>query len=153
MDQQNPTFVSLFIKRLYKKLPVQRIKSRKIHLPVDPKDGRCSKCNGIVEIVASNDVTMTVNCKDCSLIYQVKHDAFGGVYYANFMAKKIPELALLKAALEWDGTEPLKASDQLKEIIAQIAGFWEEARLFGTFVQILRTVRRLQDEANGHEEN
>ena len=55
---------------------------------VDPKDGRCRACSGILEIVDADDATMTVECEECGESYLVEPDAFGDgcmTYYVGFM--------------------------------------------------------------------
>lgn len=44
---------------------------------VDPSDGRCRTCGGVLEIVAADDATMDVECTDCGDSYTVEADAFG----------------------------------------------------------------------------
>lgn len=46
-------------------------------MKVDPRDGRCRTCGGELEITATDDATMTVECKTCGDEYQVEPDAFG----------------------------------------------------------------------------
>jgi hypothetical protein len=49
---------------------------------VDPKDGTCRECGGILEIIDADDATMTVEC-ECGAAYLVETDAFGdgGLHY------------------------------------------------------------------------
>ena len=59
---------------------------------VDPKDGSCRSCGGVLEITDADDVTMTVACQECGDNYVVETDAFGDgcmTYYVNFMAKRL----------------------------------------------------------------
>jgi hypothetical protein len=43
---------------------------------VEPHDGVCRSCGGILEIVDADDATMTVECA-CGESYLVEPDAFG----------------------------------------------------------------------------
>ncbi len=62
---------------------------------VHPNDGRCRECRtGILKIIDTDDVTMTVVCKNpaCRETYLVELDAFGDgcmKYYPAFKAKQL----------------------------------------------------------------
>jgi hypothetical protein len=57
---------------------------------VDPKDGKCRSCGGVLEIIDVDDATMNVMCEDCGDSYVVEPDAFGDgcmTYYVGFLAR------------------------------------------------------------------
>jgi hypothetical protein len=59
---------------------------------VDPLDGWCRSCAGVVEIVDADDARMTVECQDCGDTYLVEPDAFdddGMVYYVGFLSNQM----------------------------------------------------------------
>ena len=59
---------------------------------VNPKDGSCRSCGGVLEIIDADDATMSVMCQECADNYVVETDAFGDgcmVYYVGFMAKRL----------------------------------------------------------------
>lgn len=59
---------------------------------VDPKDGRCRECGGILQIVGADDCTMDVECIDCGDYYTVEPDAFGDgcmTYFVPFLADQL----------------------------------------------------------------
>ena len=61
---------------------------------VDLKDGRCRSCNGVLEIVDVDDVTMSIECTECGDSYEVETDAFGDgcmTYYFAIMTRKLME--------------------------------------------------------------
>ncbi len=43
---------------------------------VNPDDGACRSCGGILEIVDADDATLSVQCEECGEEYLVEHDAF-----------------------------------------------------------------------------
>ena len=58
---------------------------------VNPRDGRCRECGGILTIVEADDASMTVEC-DAGHCYPVEHDAFGDgcmTYIFGFLAKRL----------------------------------------------------------------
>ena len=58
---------------------------------VDPKDGVCRACGGVLTVVDADDATMTVECDECGDSYQVEPDAFGDgcmVYYLELMTRQ-----------------------------------------------------------------
>jgi hypothetical protein len=58
---------------------------------VDKTDGSCSRCNGQLDIVDVDDVSMTVFCLECEDSYDVETDAFGDgcvKYYIPFMVDR-----------------------------------------------------------------
>lgn len=61
---------------------------------VDPRDGRCRDCGGQLEIVETDDATMTVECQneECYACYAVEPDAFGDgcmIYFFGILAEKL----------------------------------------------------------------
>jgi hypothetical protein len=46
---------------------------------VDPRDGACRSCGGVLEITDADDATMTVVCTEpeCGDSYSLEPDAFG----------------------------------------------------------------------------
>jgi hypothetical protein len=56
---------------------------------VDPQDGTCRSCGGILDITEVDDATMTVQClsEECGDSYLVETDAFndGGIKYWPLM--------------------------------------------------------------------
>ena len=61
-------------------------------MKVNPQDGKCTSCNGVVEIIDVDDATMTVECTQCGDSYLVETDAFGDgcmTYYVGFMAEQM----------------------------------------------------------------
>ena len=48
-------------------------------MKVEPQDGKCRTCGGTLEIIDTDDATMTVECSDpaCADSYLVEPDAFG----------------------------------------------------------------------------
>lgn len=59
---------------------------------VDPNDGSCRSCNGILTVIDADDATMTVECEDCGDSYVVEPDAFGDgcmTYYAGFLTGQL----------------------------------------------------------------
>lgn len=63
-------------------------------MQVDPKDGNCRSCGGVLEITDADDATMTVICSnpDCGDSYPVETDAFndGGMhYYVQVMGDRL----------------------------------------------------------------
>lgn len=60
---------------------------------VDPTDGVCRSCGGLLEIVDADDATMTVEC-ECGDSYLVEPDAFGDgamVYLPGFLTERQEE--------------------------------------------------------------
>jgi len=60
-------------------------------LKVDPSHGRCRECGGRLDIVDTDDATMTVECED-GHCYPVEPDAFGDgcmIYYLQVMAERL----------------------------------------------------------------
>lgn len=58
---------------------------------VNPKDGSCRSCGGVLEIVGVTDATMEVECQSCGDGYDVETDAFrdgGMTYYVGFLAAR-----------------------------------------------------------------
>jgi len=58
-------------------------------MKVDPKDGSCRECGGVLEIIDADDATMTVECTECGDVYEVETDAFGDgcmTYYVGFLS-------------------------------------------------------------------
>ena len=57
---------------------------------IDPDDGSCSECDGgHLEIIAADEVTMTVACAGCGHLAEVEHDAFDdGLYLLRFLDAK-----------------------------------------------------------------
>jgi len=69
---------------------------------VNREDGTCRECDGTLEIVDVDDVSMTVCCLECLDSYRTEPDGFGDGcvdYYIPFYAQK---------ADEWDEAEELK---------------------------------------------
>ena len=61
---------------------------------VDPKDGRCRSCEGVLVVTDADDATMTVECEECGDVYLVEPDAFGDgcmTYYVGFLTGQAPE--------------------------------------------------------------
>ena len=61
---------------------------------VDPNDGRCRSCDGVLEILDGSDATLVVTCTECADSYDVEPDAFNDgcmTYYPAIMAKKMEE--------------------------------------------------------------
>lgn len=59
---------------------------------VDPKDGTCRECGGVLNIIDVDDATMNVECEECGDNYEVETDAFGDgcmTYYFPLMLKKM----------------------------------------------------------------
>jgi len=60
---------------------------------VDIKDGVCRTCEGQLEIIDVDDVSMTVQCMgECGDCYDVETDAFGDgclKYYVPLMANRL----------------------------------------------------------------
>jgi len=59
---------------------------------VDRKDGCCRTCDGTLEIIDADDVTMTVQCLDCGDCYPVETDAFHDgcmTYWPVVMLRKL----------------------------------------------------------------
>ncbi len=57
---------------------------------VDPHDGRCCECGGVLQIVGADDCTMDVECTECHEVRTVEPDAFGDgcmTYYVPFLAE------------------------------------------------------------------
>ncbi len=57
---------------------------------VNPRDGTCRECGGELEIIAADDATMTVECRNprCAELYEVEPDAYGDgcmTYYVGFL--------------------------------------------------------------------
>jgi hypothetical protein len=50
---------------------------------INPKDGVCRECGGVLRIVGADDATLEVECTRCGDGYSVEPDAFhdGGVIY------------------------------------------------------------------------
>ena len=60
-------------------------------MKVDPHDGVCRTCGGVLEITDADDATMTVACLECGDSYSLEPDAFGDGcldYYVPFLAKQ-----------------------------------------------------------------
>ncbi|MCH7724967.1 MAG: hypothetical protein IH991_00595 [Planctomycetes bacterium] len=60
---------------------------------IDPKDGTCRTCGGVLAIVDADDATMTVDCTnpECADSYAVEHDAFGDgcmIYIVDFLTQE-----------------------------------------------------------------
>jgi transcription elongation factor Elf1 len=58
---------------------------------VEPRDGVCRNCSGVLSVVDADDATMTVECEECGDSYQVEPDAFGDgcmIYYLEFMTSR-----------------------------------------------------------------
>ncbi len=70
---------------------------------VNREDGTCRDCDGTLEIVDVDDISMTVCCMECDGDeYKVEPDAFNDgcvTYYTPFSVNK---------AEEWDEAEELK---------------------------------------------
>lgn len=63
-------------------------------MKVDPKDGQCRSCGGVLEITDADDATMLVECTECGESYDVETDAFNDgcmTYYPQVMARKLRE--------------------------------------------------------------
>lgn len=61
---------------------------------VDPKDGVCPSCDGVLEIVDADYATLTAKCTECGETIVVGPDGFGDGsrdYYVPFLAKKLQE--------------------------------------------------------------
>lgn len=62
---------------------------------VDPADGCCRECGGVLEIIEADDATMTVECTECADVYLVEPDAFGDgclTYYVGFLTgREVPD--------------------------------------------------------------
>lgn len=59
---------------------------------VEPKDGACRSCGGPLDILDSDDCSMTVACADCGDNYDLETDAFGDgcmSYYVPFATRRI----------------------------------------------------------------
>ena len=56
---------------------------RRSSMIVDPSDGSCRECGGVLEIIDADDVTLSVQCLSCQDEYLVETDAFGdgGLHY------------------------------------------------------------------------
>jgi hypothetical protein len=50
---------------------------------VNPDDGCCGECGGTLDVIDTDDSTMTVQCRECVDAYLVETDAFndGGMAY------------------------------------------------------------------------
>ncbi len=58
---------------------------------VDRTDGTCASCEGQLEIINADDISMTVQCTECDEGYGVEPDAFGDgcvEYYIPFMTQQ-----------------------------------------------------------------
>lgn len=58
---------------------------------VNPEDGKCCECEGQLEVVDADDVSMIVECTGCGESYSVEPDAFGDgcvTYYIPFMTDR-----------------------------------------------------------------
>jgi hypothetical protein len=56
---------------------------------VEPKDGACRSCGGVLEIIDADDATMSVACQECGDEYLVETDAFGDgcmTHYPGFLS-------------------------------------------------------------------
>ena len=65
-------------------------------MQVDPGDGTCRSCGGVLEITDADDATMTVLCTnaECGEEYLVEPDAFNDgcvTYYIPFVASRMQE--------------------------------------------------------------
>ena len=64
-------------------------------MQVDPADGRCRACKtGTLTIIDADDVSMTVECENCSEVYYIETDAFGDgcmKYYFPYMLARQEE--------------------------------------------------------------
>lgn len=61
---------------------------------VNREDGTCRECDGTLEIVDVDDVSMTVCCVECLDSYRIEPDGFGDGcidYYIPFYAQKAEE--------------------------------------------------------------
>lgn len=59
---------------------------------VEPQDGHCRECGGQLEIIDADDVSLTVECRECGETYAVETDAFGDGaihYWPTFMAEQL----------------------------------------------------------------
>ena len=65
-------------------------------MKVDPHDGSCRSCGGILEVTDADDATMTVACTEpeCGDSYLLEPDAFNDGcldYYVPFLAQQAEE--------------------------------------------------------------
>jgi hypothetical protein len=61
---------------------------------VAPEDGCCRECGGAIQIIGSDDCTMTVECQDCGDVYDVETDAFHDGcmrYYLPLLIQQLQE--------------------------------------------------------------
>ncbi len=61
---------------------------------VDPKDGSCRSCGGVLDITDIDDAMMFVECETCGESYEVEPDAFNDgcmTYYLPMQIKKAEE--------------------------------------------------------------
>ncbi len=59
---------------------------------VDPHDGVCRSCQGPLDIIDHDDVSLSVACAECGDTYEVETDAFGDgclTYYLPLVAERM----------------------------------------------------------------
>jgi hypothetical protein len=61
---------------------------------INPIDGVCRSCGGPLQIIDSDDYSLTVACVECSDTYDVEADAFGDgcmTYQVDIMTRRLME--------------------------------------------------------------
>ncbi len=58
---------------------------------IDPEEGCCAECSGVLEVTAVADATLSVECTDCGEACELEHDAFDGTatdYVLEFLRRR-----------------------------------------------------------------
>ena len=59
---------------------------------VNLEDGRCRECGGQLEIMDSDDCSLSVTCLECAESYDVEPDAFGDGCMTYYFPLRVQQL-------------------------------------------------------------